>query len=57
MVKEKIELAKVQLSHHLPAGVNSPLSIFEAAELMDRINFSVEKASKEDNRFVCSAGV
>jgi hypothetical protein len=51
MVKQKIELAKVQLNNHLRAGENSALSIFDAAELMDCINFSVEKASKEENLF------
>ena len=49
MVEQKIKLAKHKLSIHLKDGETSDLSIFEAAHLMDQINFTNQENGSIDN--------
>lgn len=49
MVEQKIKLAKQKLTDHLKNGSQSGLSIFDAANLMDQINFTNENAGSIDN--------
>lgn len=49
MVEQKIKLAKQKLTDHLKNGSQSSLSIFDAANLMDQINFTNENVGSIDN--------
>lgn len=52
MINNKIQLAKYQLSQHKIQGVNSQLSIFEVAKLMDMVRIGDSgSASKSKSIF------
>jgi hypothetical protein len=48
---KSIRQAKLKLDQHRELGVQSPLNIFEVADLLDRIRFTEEKLSVEPQGF------
>jgi len=46
-----IRQAKLKLDQHRELGSQSPLNIFEVADLLDRIRFTEEKLSEEPQGF------
>ena len=46
-----IRQAKLKLDQHRQMGSQSPLNIFEVADLLDSIRFSEEKLSQEPQGF------
>jgi hypothetical protein len=46
-----IRQAKLKLDQHREMGSQSPLNIFEVADLLDRIRFTEEKLSEEPQGF------
>jgi hypothetical protein len=48
---KSIRQAKLKLDQHRELGVQSPLNIFEVADLLDRIRFTEEKLSSEPQGF------
>jgi len=48
---KSIGQAKLKLSQHRELGTNSPLNVFEVAELLDRIKFAEFKNQDEQKTF------
>jgi len=48
---KSIRQAKLKLDQHRELGAQSPLNIFEVADLLDRIRFSEEKMNEEPQGF------
>lgn len=48
MINNTVSVAQYKLEEHLKKGVNSELSIFEAARLMDMIHFGTKQDVEKD---------